>query len=566
MSESNDGLTLRFGTRKSKLALWQTHAVKEAIEAQHPSVNCEVVEFSTRGDKILDQPLPEIGGKGLFTQELDEAILSGEIDLAVHSLKDLPTDPTEGLSTVPLLEREIANDVFISRDKTPFSEMPAGARIGTSSPRRRSQLLLLRPDIEVVDIRGNVPTRIDKVDQQMVDGVVLAAAGVLRVGMEDRIASTFSFEEMIPAPGQGMIAATLRSDNKALREILEALRSEDEACEVALERELLAAIGGGCSLPFASRAESKEKNCRLVGRIVSPNGHQALTVERYSLGPDGLVQEVSEALKAHQGLDLLFREDAESVCRMPLARKNILVTRGGRQSGKFCRMLAERGANPIPIPLIRFTNLMDASRADSLVAELEKSDWLAFTSLNGARFILEKCGSEVIPRSVNVACVGGKTAEFLTRSGVEADFVPSQFNGTTLGLELPAEPGQRVLIPGPVEFEDKLPNALVSRNIDAVPFTVYRTEQVTIREEALAIVKENVDVITFASPSAVNSFVAQFEDAKEISNRCVMACIGPTTQERAHELGLTIQVLPEQYTLESLISGLEEFFADETQH
>lgn len=273
-------MRLVIGTRKSKLALWQTHYVKARLEALHPAFTIEIQHIVTRGDttQAKDQPLPEIGGKGLFTAELEEALRKHEIDIAVHSLKDLPTDvdPFFTLGAIP--ERESPFDALLTRRGEMFEHLASGAVIGSSSVRRASQLLRLRPDLKIESIRGNVDTRISKLrdEPRRYDAIVLAHAGLKRLERDGEITQLFSVEEMLPAPGQGALAVQCRAGDKATREVLHGIHHEATALAVTVERQFLATLNAGCNTPVACLAEVRDGRILFRGRCLSPDGSRCI--------------------------------------------------------------------------------------------------------------------------------------------------------------------------------------------------------------------------------------------------------------------------------------------------
>jgi hydroxymethylbilane synthase len=281
--------TLTLGTRPSKLARWQTDHVIQLLQAAWPDLDCRVVTFTTTGDKTLDRPLPEIGGKGVFTEELECALRAGEIDLAVHSLKDLPIDDSPGLTIAAVSEREDARDVFISHAGWTLATLPQSARVGTSSLRRSAQLLAARPDLTLLPLRGNVDTRIRKALQGDYDAIVLAAAGVLRLSLGEHITEYMPFEVMLPAPGQGALAVQCRADDAATRELLAAIDDPASRAAVTVERAFLDALGGGCSAPVAAYARCGMQNaeCRMTGLVASLDGRHVIRVS--GIGSDPVV-------------------------------------------------------------------------------------------------------------------------------------------------------------------------------------------------------------------------------------------------------------------------------------
>ena len=246
--------TIRIGTRGSELALWQTRHVKSRLEELHPSLEVEVIQIRTLGDKILEAPLAKIGDKGLFTKELDHALLDRRVDLAVHSCKDVPTAVPEGLTIAAILEREDVRDVFIAHRDRPvsFDALPQGAMVATGSLRRKCQLLHVRPDLQIVDIRGNLNTRLQKLDDSGWHGMLLARAGVLRLGWTERITDILPLDLMLPAVGQGALAIEAREDDAELREMLRPLIHDETVCSVTAERALLRRLEGGCQVPIGA--------------------------------------------------------------------------------------------------------------------------------------------------------------------------------------------------------------------------------------------------------------------------------------------------------------------------
>jgi hydroxymethylbilane synthase len=279
MAPTRSGIVV-LATRRSALARKQTEAVQEALARAWPGIAFEKRLISTEGDRTLDRPLPEIGGKGVFTQELEAALRSGQADLAVHSLKDLPVQDPPGLCIGAVLRREDPRDVIVSSNGGGLDAINEGSVVGTSSLRRRSQLLASRPDLRIQSIRGNVETRIEKVRIGEFDAAILAAAGLLRLGLEREIASWLSLEEMLPAPGQGAIAVQCRADDQVALELLAPLDDGPTRAEVEAEREFLAALGGGCTAPVAANAKHADGSLILRGVVASLDGEKVIRVVR----------------------------------------------------------------------------------------------------------------------------------------------------------------------------------------------------------------------------------------------------------------------------------------------
>ena len=260
------------GSRGSELALWQTHYVKTMLEQHFPDINLEIKIIKTTGDKMLDVALAKIGDKGLFTKQIETALLNGEIDLAVHSLKDLQTVQPQGLVIGAVSKRETPNDILVSKKYASIDELPHGAKVATGSLRRRSQLLFYRPDLEIFEIRGNVPTRIAKFEESDLDAMILAFAGVHRLNLDAHIAQIIPFEIMLPAVGQGAMAVEIRSEDVELKGFLQILNdAETETC-VTAERAFLRTLEGGCQVPIGANATIDNGEIQLEGMVGNLTG------------------------------------------------------------------------------------------------------------------------------------------------------------------------------------------------------------------------------------------------------------------------------------------------------
>lgn len=267
-----------FATRPSTLARWQTRWVISALEKAWPGIECDEKVITTQGDQILDRPLPEIGGKGLFTLELEAELVSGRLQAAVHSLKDLPVDETRGLTVGAIPARGEVRDVLISYQGQRLNELPAGARVGTSSLRRQAQVLALRPDLEVLSMRGNVETRIRKLKEGQYDAIILAGAGVTRLSLEAEITEYLPLEVMLPAPGQGALAVQCRTVDAETLKALAAIEDEATRQTTLAERSFLSCLGGGCSAPVAAYASFKYGEVELQGLVASADGQRMIRV------------------------------------------------------------------------------------------------------------------------------------------------------------------------------------------------------------------------------------------------------------------------------------------------
>ena len=262
---------ITIGTRGSQLALWQASYVKKQIVQHFPDVKVDLKIIKTTGDTIQNRSLLGLG-KGVFTKEIEIALLNGDIDLAVHSLKDLPTELPEGLCIAAIPTREDPRDVLITSNGLPLDRLSIGAKIGTTSPRRKAQLLHIQPDLQIVDVRGNVDTRIRKLKETDLDGIILAAAGIKRLLSEDIITQYFDVEVLIPAVGQGALGIETRVDDNGVEELLVPLNDSVTAAEITAERSVLESLGGGCQVPIGAYAEHVNGELNLIGTVCHPEG------------------------------------------------------------------------------------------------------------------------------------------------------------------------------------------------------------------------------------------------------------------------------------------------------
>ncbi|MCK6540507.1 MAG: hydroxymethylbilane synthase [Anaerolineales bacterium] len=302
-------MKLTFATRPSALARWQTQWVINALKNIHPNLECEEKVITTQGDKILDKPLPEIGGKGLFTQELESELLSGAVHCAVHSLKDLPVENPAGLTIGCIPARAEVRDALISARGDALLTLPSGSLVGTSSLRRAAQVLSLRPDLRIAPLRGNVDTRVRKALEGQYDAIVLAGAGLTRLGLESHVAEWLPLDAMLPAPGQGALAVQCRADDATTLELLAALEDESTRKAVTAERAFLQGLGGGCAVPVAAYAKVEDQRSKVIsvtGLVISEDGKKIVKVK--GEGNDAL--ELGKALAQqaiHNGADEILK-------------------------------------------------------------------------------------------------------------------------------------------------------------------------------------------------------------------------------------------------------------------
>lgn len=306
--------TIVVGTRGSQLALWQANWVKEAIERSHRDLTVELSIIKTKGDKILDVPLAKVGGKGLFVKEIEEALLDRRIDLAVHSMKDMPAEIPAGLCIGAIPKREEPRDVLISRENLPLDQLKHGARIGTSSLRRGAQLLHVRPDFVIVPLRGNLDTRLKKLQTESLDAIVLAAAGVLRMGLSERITQVLDETVMLPAVGQGALCIEIRDQDPRIAAVIGTLDDPATRTVVLGERAFLNRLEGGCQVPIAAHGHIDDQGYTLTGLVCDVDGSHRL--EQVRTGPESRSEqiglELAEVLLAEGAGDILERLNTDA--------------------------------------------------------------------------------------------------------------------------------------------------------------------------------------------------------------------------------------------------------------
>ncbi len=301
--------TVRIATRKSALALWQAEYVKAQLEHFHPDINVELVPMTTKGDIILDTPLAKVGGKGLFVKELEVAMLENRADIAVHSMKDVPVEFPEGLGLDVICPREDPRDAFVSNTIKSFADLPQGAVVGTSSLRRQCQIKASRPDLDIRDLRGNVNTRLAKLDKGEYDAIILAAAGLLRLEMPERIQEFIEPEVMLPANGQGAVGIECRTDDETLKALLAPLGCATTRVRVVAERAMNRALQGGCQVPIGSYAVLDNDTVFLRGLVGSVDGSTIITDEVTGASADAEalgLQLADKLLK--QGADVILKQ------------------------------------------------------------------------------------------------------------------------------------------------------------------------------------------------------------------------------------------------------------------
>jgi hydroxymethylbilane synthase len=515
----NEPRILRLGTRGSALALAQAHLVASALDGR--GVQHEIVTIETAGDK---RAVDTSWGEGAFVTAIERALVTGEIDVAIHSAKDLPTETHPGLIVGAFLPRAEPRDALVlpAGETGSLDTLAAGTTIGTDSPRRAGFLRSRRPDLVVKPIHGNVDTRLRRLDDGAGGALLLAAAGLIRLGRADRISQLIAAEVIPPAPGQGAIAVQIRDDDEAARKIVACVDDFPTRVAVEAERAFLNATGGGCRAPIGALASVTDGRLEILGGFATVDGRAA--------GLDAVSGTVDErdALAENLAARLVARRSAATNAR------RVLVTRPQTDAGTLVARLAEQGLTAVVVPTIEVELLDQTAQLDEVLLDIASFEWGIVTSVNGARAVAraaQRLGAGLSgPRW---AAVGRQTARELNASGVTDVWFPTVANADSMGGELPLIAGQRVLWARGDLADDGLAAALESRGAIVTAVAVYRTIVGPESSRALlddAMAQGPIDAVIFTSPSAVQGLLAIASHAYEHDLRCVPAvCVGPRT-------------------------------------
>ena len=555
--------------------MWQAEKVAALLAGL--GIECDIVQIETRGDDTLDRPLPEIGGDGVFTERIERALRSSEIDVAVHSLKDLPVEDPGELYVGAVLCREEVREVLVSREGRTLAELPRGAVLGSSSTRRQAQLLALRPDLVIRPIRGNVETRIRKVEAGDYDATLLAGAGIMRLGLGAKVTEWLEISQVLPAPGQGALAVQCRAEDQTTRSLLAQIDEPDLHAETDAERGFLRALGGGCSAPVGAYARMNGPRLRLHGRVSALDGSRSVDVEEEGEDHSVLVARLA-ARALREGASEMIVFAARQPAGRPAAHSSlqgmrVVVTRPREQADDLCRSLAAAGAVPLAVPMVRIAPMEDTGALDAAIDRLSSYRWLAFTSANGVEFFMKRLQAMRTEArwagAPLVGAVGPGTAAALGRHGVRVDLVPAVHSGAALAVAmLEAAPeglaGDRLLLPRAQDGREDAAAILRQHRaiVDDIP--VYRTRACAPSAEDLALLEAGVDAVLFASSSAVSAWCDQAITVVQLAAAAagaVIACIGPATASTARERGLRVDVEAPTHTAEGLVAALEEHFA-----
>ncbi len=562
------------GSRKSVLAMWQTEHVIERLQRAWPDVVLAIRTFVTEGDSDLDTALPEIGGKGVFTTRLEQALAAREIDLAVHSLKDLPVDTGREFTIGAVTSRTDPRDCVVARNDWTLATLPHGAVVGTCSLRRQGQLLARRPDFLVKPIRGNVDTRVRKVLDGEYDAALLAAAGVTRLGLATHVTEWIPAEAILPAPGQGALAVQCRTGDKETLLRLAAIDESGVRATVEAERAFLQQLGGGCSAPIAAYARVERGRLRMTGVVVSPDGRRVVRVEDEA--EDGEVLACRLAARAlDEGAQSILTEfRAQTLPARPsapngvLAGRRVVVTRARAEAEALCERLSALGATPICAPTIRIEPVGDLRPLDDAIAGIASFEWVVFTSAEAVKIFCQRWThagrTPADLRGVKVAAVGPATARALVTWGAQPDFMPGEFVGDALAEGLAIGPGRRVLLPRAEIARHEMVEILARRGAAVVVIPIYRTVAADIDATVIEDMRRGVDAVLFTSGSTVKHFmniIRQHAPGFVFPAHTRIVCIGPATAGAAREMGIRVDSVAQVFTAEGLVDGLVGVFS-----
>ncbi len=546
--------TIRFGTRGSKLALAQTRSIVDLFGKRYPEYTPEIVVVQTEGDLDKATPLTEIGGRGVFTNAIERAILMGDVDVAVHSAKDLPTSLAHEAPIVAFPARDDPRDVLVSRHHAPLDKLPLSPIVGTSSRRRAAQILHLRPDARVVSIRGNIDTRLRKADGSEFDAVVLAAAGLNRMGWSERATEIFPADRLVPSPGQGALAVQARLGAEAAA-LLAALDDPRVSGPVRIERAFLAALGAGCTTPIGAFAREEGGRIRLVAMLASESDQRiAFADEFLDLGVEAdHAAEIALRMKADIGSPIALKAWAGwQDGRQDLAGVRVVVTRPRDQAGQLLATLADRGAHPLSLPTIRIEPIDDSLALDRAIHDAAQGDfaWIAFTSVNAVSAVRTRCETLGIDLSrcagLKAAVVGEATARVARNAGFRIALAASNPTGEALASDLASvvRSSERVLYPHSTLARDVLPQRLREAGVDIVALAAYHSVPEPDVDPAVLeqLKSEAIDALTFSSPSSVQNLMALIADCPGLPERVPAICAGPVTARAATDAGFRIAI------------------------
>lgn len=538
------------GARGSKLSLAQTQIVKNKLLAVNSQLEIEVTIITTKGDKNL-APIPlDTVGKGWFTKELDKELLRGTIDIAVHSLKDLPESLPKGLCIAGIPEREDPSDVLVSTNNVLLKNVKPGAVIGTDSIRRKVQILHKRPDVIVKSLRGNVDSRLKKLETGEYDAIMLAAAGLKRLDLDSKITERFAETDIIPSPGQGALAIVVKEDNETIRELLTKLNDKDTIIGTTAERAFSKQLDGGCKTPTGAYAKIDKNTVTIYGMIGTMDGKHI--IKESIEGPTSQAKQLGIMLAKN-----MFEKSKQYL----LEKKYIVITRPEPENTILEKKLQQYGASIYNFPTIQITeNNIDKQ----ILTEIHSFDWIVFTSSKGVEAFMHNADQSLITilKNKKIAVVGPKTAEKLTSYNLKANFMPTKYTTHDLAKELTEIAGKQLLLARSNIASKELVTDLKKKKAIVTDIPMYTTESITTPDKAFEkmIKNDTVNCLTFTSPSTVIGFFDRIGNA-EIKQKVLaipVISVGPVTTKTAKEYGFTHIYTADEYTTDGMIKKLLE--------
>jgi hydroxymethylbilane synthase len=559
---------IRIGTRGSALALTQANLVVDLLAAR--DLLSEIVIVRTQGDADQTSPLALIGGQGVFTSALQDALLRDEIDVAVHAAKDLPTSQHPELELAAFLSRQDPRDVLISKADLDLNSLPIGARVGTSSRRRVAQLLAVRSDLDLVDLRGNIDTRIRRATNGDLDAVILAAAGLVRMGWQDRITSYLPLDQFVPAPGQAALALEIRRGKAGLAQRVAELDEPHVSISVRAERAFLRAIGAGCTTPVGAYATVVDGQVRLSAMVASPE----LTESRsglYDLAADDAEEAAGRVARELVGLVRRDRRSRRRPLLDGLDRPTVLVTRPGRAGKQLAAGVVRAGAMAIVEPMLLIEPTRSPVAADALRrGAAGQFDWVAFTSANAVDGLLSNLEDgldlPVALGGTRVVAIGDVTAASLRAAGIEPALVAvrSDVQGLAEAMAVAGVGGTTVWLPQGNLASDELAVALRRAGATVSVTPVYRVDQPREVSPATraALLQGDVDAVLFASPSAVRHLVGLLGPDWSTLDDVLIVAIGETTAAEIRRFDLDVSAVAGTPSDHGLIGALQQAMAE----
>jgi hydroxymethylbilane synthase len=563
---------LTIATRESALALWQAHHIRDRLQQLYPGLRIEILGMTTEGDRLLGASLAKLGGKGLFVKELENALAEQRADIAVHSMKDVPMHLAPGFCIAAIGEREDPRDAFVANRYRDLQELPAGAAVGTSSLRRESQIRARFPHLNVQPLRGNVNTRLRKLDEGQYACIILAAAGLRRLGLAQRITCLLEPADSVPAVGQGALGIECCDDRRDLIELLAPLEHSETAWCVRAERAVSRALAGSCVVPLGAYARREEDGMHLRGFVASPDGGRLVRGEvmcpSMQHDPESLGLELAEQLAAGGAREILAALD-EPIVRgaTALAGRVVVVTRPAGQGENLAQHVRAAGGTAFLFPALAIEPVAPPAHTVALLCDQRRFDWAVFVSANAvAHGLPHLLGGAAWPQGLRAAAVGASTAAALRARGVVEVLSPASGGDSESLLALPAMQqvsGQRVLVFRGAGGRELLADTLRARGAQVEYVECYRRVRPSADPEPLRerVRRGDLDAITAASSEALANLVELA--GADLAPRLVELPVFVTHSrigEAARRLGFSrVQVTPGSD--EGLLQGMMAFFA-----